>query len=100
MLVDREMWAGFQAGPRGFLFPRALTLALETIQPHVQKVLTILSASVADYPPSSSVNILKPKTYLMYQPPLTLINSVFYPQRIYVFCVDLRTNSNYFSLQN
>jgi len=36
---------------------------------------------------------------LLYVPPvLTFINSVFCPQCIYVFCVDLRTNSDYFSL--
>jgi len=47
------------------LFLRS-TLALECNQPHVQKVLRILSSSVADYRPSSSVNLLKPKTYFMY----------------------------------
>jgi len=33
-------------------------------------------------------------------PALTFRNSMFYPQCIYVFCVDLRTNNYYFSLQN
>jgi hypothetical protein len=38
---------------------------------------------------------------LLYVPPtLTFRNSVFRPQCIYVFCVDLRTNSDYFSLQH
>jgi hypothetical protein len=66
MLVDREMWAGFQAGARVFLFSRASTPAVESNQPHVQEVLRILSASVADYPPSSSVNLLKPKSYFTF----------------------------------
>jgi len=33
-------------------------------------------------------------------PTLTYKNSVFCPQRIYVFCLNLRTNSDYFSLQH
>jgi hypothetical protein len=36
-----------------------------------------------------------------YVPPaLTFRNSVFCPQCIYLFCVDLRTNSDYFSIQH
>ena len=45
------------------------------------------------------VNLLKPKTYFMYHQLLTFRNSVFCPQCIYVFCVDLRTNSDYVSIQ-
>ena len=46
-------------------------------------------------------NRLKPKTYFMYHPPaLTFRNSVFCPQCIYVFCVDLRTNSDFLSIQH
>jgi len=32
-------------------------------------------------------------------PALTFRNSVFCPQCIFVFCMDLRTNSDYFSIQ-
>jgi hypothetical protein len=40
-------------------------------------------------------------TCLLYVPPaLTFKNSVFCPHCIYVFCVDLRTNSDYFSIQH
>jgi hypothetical protein len=42
-------------------------------------------------------NLLKPKTYFTYVPPaVTYRNSVFCPQCIDVFCVDLRTNSDLF----
>jgi len=45
----------------------------------------------------SHINLLKPD--LLYVPlGLTFIYSMFCPQCIYVFCVDLRTNSDYFSL--
>jgi len=37
-------------------------------------------------------NLLKPKT-------LTFRNSLFCPKCIYGFCVDLRTNSKFFSIQ-
>ena len=48
----------------------------------------------------------RPSTYplkaedLLYVPTaLTFRISVFCPQRIYVFCVDLRTNSDFFPIQ-
>jgi hypothetical protein len=38
---------------------------------------------------------------LLYVPvALTFRNSVFCPQCIYVFCLDLGTNSDYFSIQH
>ena len=40
-------------------------------------------------------NRLKPKTYFTPSADV-FINSVFCPQCFYVFCVDLRTNSDYF----
>jgi len=44
---------------------------------------------------------IKPKAYFMYHQVLTFRNSVFFcPQRIFVFCVDLRTNSNCFPFQH
>jgi len=43
--------------------------------------------------------ILKPYTYFMYHQ-LEHSENVFSPQCIYVFCVDLRTNSDHFSLQH
>jgi len=47
----------------------------------------------------SHMNLLKPD--LLYVPPvLTFRCSVFCPQCIYVFYVDLRTNSDYFSVQH
>jgi len=36
----------------------------------------------------------------IYTTSLTLNNSTFCPQCIYVFCVDLRTNSDYFPIQH
>jgi len=44
-------------------------------------------------------NLIKPKTYFMYHQ-LYLSEVVFYPQCICVFCVDLRTNTDYFSIQH
>ena len=49
---------------------------------------------------SKPLNLSKPKTYFTKTPVLTFRNSVFYPQCIYLFCVDLRTNSDYFFLQH
>ena len=46
------------------------------------------------------LNFLKPKTYFYVLPALTFRNSVFCPQCIYEFCVDLRTNNDYFSIQH
>ena len=43
-------------------------------------------------------NILKSKDLLYVPTALTFRNSVFCPQCIYVFCVDLRTNSDFFSV--
>jgi len=43
------------------------------------------------------LNLLKPKTYFYVPQALTFRNSVFSPQCIYEFCLDLRTNSNYLS---
>jgi hypothetical protein len=39
-------------------------------------------------------------TYSYIPPALTYRNSLFYPQYIYIFCVDLKTLSDYFSLQH
>ena len=45
--------------------------------------------------------LLKPMTHFTYHPVLTFGNSVFCPHScIYVFCVDLRTNSHYFPIQH
>ena len=50
---------------------------------------------------NSNIKPLMLKVYLQYVPPaLTYRNSVFCPQFIYVFYVDLRINSDYFSLQH
>ena len=45
-------------------------------------------------------NLLKPKILHYVPPALTYRNSVFCPKCIYVFCVDLRTNSGYFPIQH
>jgi len=46
-----------------------------------------------------SFNFLKPKTCFMYQQlSLTFRNSMFCPQCVYVFCVDLRKYSEFFFL--
>jgi len=47
-------------------------------------------------------NLIKPQDLLHVLPALTFRNSVFYPQcrPINVFCVDLGTNSDYFSIQH
>jgi hypothetical protein len=39
--------------------------------------------------------------WLLYVPPcLTFNNSTFCPHSVFMFCVDLRTNSEYFTVQN
>ena len=43
----------------------------------------------------AELNLLKPKTSF-----ITFRNSVFCPQCIYMFSVDLRTNSDYFPIQH
>ena len=48
---------------------------------------------------SVNVNLLKPKTYFIYSQFNIQQFYVLPTQFIYVFCVDLRTNSDYFSLQ-
>ena len=47
-----------------------------------------------------SLNLLQPKTFFYISPVLTFTNSVFCTQCIYVFSVDLGTNSDYFSIQH
>ena len=51
-----------------------------------------------------SLKLIQPfkAKWLLYAPPrLTLTNSTFCPHScIYVFCVDLRTNSNYYPVQH
>ena len=44
--------------------------------------------------------LLKPKTYLMYRKSNIQQFHVLPTRRIYVFCVDLRTNSHYFPIQH
>jgi len=49
----------------------------------------------------SHINLLKPDLHYSYvQPTLTFRYFVFCPQCIYVFCVDLRTKHDYFSVQH
>jgi hypothetical protein len=43
---------------------------------------------------------LKPSGYFMYRQVLTFANSTFCPHSVYVFCVDLRTNSDYLPIQD
>jgi len=45
-------------------------------------------------------DLLKPQDLLYVPPASSFRNSVFCPQCVYVFCVDLITNSDYFSIQN
>jgi hypothetical protein len=52
-------------------------------------------------------NPLKPSGHSMYHPvviicttSLTFTNSTFCPQTVFMFCVDLRTNSDYFPIQH
>ena len=47
-----------------------------------------------------SLNLLKPKTYFMYEQFLHSEILCLPTQCIYVFCMDLRTNNNYFPLQH
>ena len=47
----------------------------------------------------ANINLLKPKTYIMYHQLKKHSEIVFCPQCIYVFCVDLRTNCDSFSIQ-
>jgi hypothetical protein len=46
------------------------------------------------------INLLKPKTYFMYRQFNIQQFYVLPTQCIYVFCVDLRTNSDYFPIQH
>jgi len=46
------------------------------------------------------LNFFKTSELLHEPPALTFIIYAFCPQYIYVFCVDLRTNSDYFSIQH
>ena len=48
----------------------------------------------------SNVNFLKPNTHYMYHQFNTQQFPVLPTQCIYVFCVDLRTNSDYFPIQH
>jgi len=52
-------------------------------------------------------NPLKPSGYYMYRTVVTICtasltfnNSTFYPNSVFMFCVDLRTNSDYFPIQH
>ena len=47
-----------------------------------------------------TVKLLKPKTYFMYRQFNIQKFYVMPTQCIYVFCVDLRTNSDYFPIQH
>jgi len=50
--------------------------------------------------PHCLLSLLNPKTYFMYHQFNFQQFCVLPPQCIYVFCVDLRTNSNHFSIQH
>jgi len=50
--------------------------------------------------PSSEFNLLKTKTYFMYQQFNSQQFHVLPTQSIYVFCMGLRTNSGYFPTQH
>jgi len=51
-------------------------------------------------PPTEQTLTFKISAVLYVTPALTIRNSVFSPQCIYVFCVDLRTKSDYFPIQH
>ena len=76
------------------------TVPVRKYRPGLMFVLQTLSGNVSLRPRTTTTQRLKPSGRYMYCQFNIQQYYVLPTQRVYVFCVDLRTNSDYFTVQH
>jgi len=96
--VTTVLWYGFADTHAVTRYTYSKSMKL----PYLENTCFVFETTVKNFCPNLiwKFNILKPIGYVMHQQVLTFNNCTLYPQRIYVFCIYLKTNSDLCYLQH